>query len=138
MRFKLISTIFLLLLLACSDKPTSDESPSLTGPVWQLITLVNIKGGQSGLRDELYTAEFSDAGAITGRADCNSYFAEYDTFDSGALEISAIATTYVYCGEGSLIDQYYAALRTSHSYELRSDQLTFYFAEQGKLIFVSR
>jgi heat shock protein HslJ len=137
MRLKLISPIFLLLLLAhCSDKPTSDEPPSLTGPDWQLTALVNIKGGQTALGAEVYTAQFSESGAITGRADCNSYFAEYDTPEAGVLEVSALATTYVYCGEESLMEQYYAGLQAAHSFELSLDQLALYFADEGKLIFV--
>ncbi len=135
LRLKLIS-LTCLLLLACSDKPTAVDPPSLTGPVWQLITLANIKGGQTELGDQLYTAEFSAAGAITGRADCNSYFAEYDIPEWGLLQVSQVATTLVYCGEESLLEQYYAALQAAHSFELTPDQLTLHFADRGKLIYL--
>ncbi|MFH2054601.1 MAG: META domain-containing protein [bacterium] len=131
----LIVAVLAQLLSGCSDKSSDPGTTKLVGPTWRLTAIVNIKGVRTPATLEFFSTQFSASGKLSGTASCNSYSASYTLGESGELGIDSLATTLVYCGDGSLMDQYYAGLRAAHSYKISDSELTIYFAQQGELVF---
>jgi heat shock protein HslJ len=94
-------------------------APALDKTSWQLIAL----NGESLPVGIEITLQFSD-GQASGRAACNSFFAEY-TQQGFDLTFGAVGGTEMYC-EGLMDEEsaVYAALAAVTSFELKDDTLT--------------
>lgn len=79
-----------LALAACSSTPkTSDDSASLRGAEWKLVTMQGTAvGGEPGA-----TLEFGDEQQISGRSFINRYFGSYTPGPGGAIAIGPAGMT---------------------------------------------
>lgn len=138
-RTSLKTTMLLLVVLAltgCSDRSSDAAPTTLAGQTWRLIEITNIKGVKTVATTEFFSANFTADGKLSGTASCNTYSANYMISETGEISLSSFLSTLVYCGEDSLIDQYYAGLQAAHSYAVSEGRLTLSFAQQGQLVFV--
>jgi heat shock protein HslJ len=108
---------------------------SLEGTLWTLESYLNSQGELVAvLPDTEVTAEFQ-AGQVTGKAGCNSYFGSYESKDN-SLTVGPIGVTEMYCAPEELMTQegdYLAALGSAASYHIAGDQLQIADAE-GKTV----
>lgn len=137
-----VAAICLVLTTAsCSDSVIdidgSGSSPEdLYGTSWELTTFVNEKGGKVDLNpEETYELTFNADLGLGGRADCNSYGANYMAKDGGEINIEDLITTKVGCGKDSHIDEFYEALANSTEYEVKDQILKLGFGSKGILVF---
>ena len=132
---------------ACSSAGSSGSTASgaasgasgsgLTGKTWLLTGLTTKVPAFQGVVPEAdqskYTIEFGTDGNYSAKADCNMTSGTYTTTSSGGITIAPGPTTLAVCPEGSLSDQYIAALGKSTSYAIASGLLTLTDAEGGTL-----
>lgn len=82
-----------------------------------------------------YTIEFKSDGTYQAKADCNTLSGTYTTTSSGGLTIEPGPMTLMACPEGSMSDQYVAALGKAASYAIANDQLTITLTDEGTLVY---
>ena len=124
-----------LIVVACS----SGSSSSLTGKNWQLTALTEKVPAFQGVVPEAdqakYTIEFKSDGTYQAKADCNMLSGAYTTTSSGGLTIEPGPMTLMACPEGSMSDQYVAALIKAASYAIANNQLTITLTDEGTLVY---
>jgi heat shock protein HslJ len=103
------------------------EPASLVGTNWLLTSYNNGKGGmQSVIIDTEINANFSEDGAMSGSAGCNSYSASYEATED-TIRIGMIANTEMACMDPEGImeqeTQYLTALQNAAVYLIRDDLL---------------
>ena len=123
------------MLVSCSE---STMSPDAQGPegAWELLAFQIASGPEQMVEPGLHTADFTVAGRVSARADCNRCSASYSAAGT-KLEIGALACTRVYCGDGSLFDEYVTALDGATSFERTSSNLVIRHP-RGTLRFIPR
>lgn len=101
----------------------------LAGTRWEVVNFNNGMGGVVGLLPGTkITLDFgtSNAGQVSGRAGCNTYFAQY-TAGGNVLTVGRPGSTTLLCGTPDGVmqqeQQYLAALQTSATFQLTGDQL---------------
>lgn len=86
-------------------EPGTPTHPPLAGTSWRLQSL----GATGALRPALSAVEvtlhFSDDGRVSGGAGCNSYFGQYASTTDGALSVSALGSTKMFCNEPGVMQQ---------------------------------
>lgn len=109
---------------ACTVPAEVGSSSTLVGPVWQLQTL-QLEDGQPLVIESPpnYTIEFSEAGQVAVRADCNRAIGQFSEV-AGGLDITLGATTLAACPPGSLGQEFVNAL----------NQVSFYFFKDQDLV----
>jgi heat shock protein HslJ len=111
----------------------------LTGKTWQLTAITEkvpaFQGVVPAADQQNYTIQFEPNGNFTAKADCNQVAGSYTTTGSGGLTIALGPMTLVACPEGSLADQYVAALGKAASYVVENGQLTITTTDEGTLVF---
>ena len=111
----------------------------LTGKTWQLTAITEkvpaFQGVVPAADQQNYTITFEPNGNFTAKADCNQLAGSYTTTGSGGLTMALGPMTLVACPEGSLADQYVAALGKSESYVVANGQLTITTTDGGTLTF---
>ena len=111
----------------------------LTGKTWQLTAITEkvpaFQGVVPAADQQNYTIQFEPNGTFTAKADCNQLAGSYTTTGSGGLTIAPGPMTLVACPEGSLADQYVAALGKAASYVVANGQLTITTTDEGTLVF---
>lgn len=102
------------------------DDEDLSGSRWRLERIVF--GGRSHAITDggAYTLRFDNDGELSGRADCNSYGAEYRFSRSNTLSILDFYATEVACERTSLENEYFDNLLDTGSYEIRRDELVLY------------
>jgi heat shock protein HslJ len=123
-----------VLVAACSGN-------SLTGKTWQLTAITEkvpaFQGVVPAADQANYTIQFEPDGNFTAKADCNQLSGSYTTTGSGGLTIALGPMTLAACPEGSMSDQYVAALGKAASYAIANGQLTITTSDGGTLVFKS-
>jgi heat shock protein HslJ len=109
------------MLVSCSESTMSPDGEGPEGS-WELQAFQIASGPGQMVEPGLYTADFTAAGRVSARADCNRCSASYSAAGT-KLEIGALACTRVYCGDGSLFDDYVTALDGATSFERSSADL---------------
>jgi heat shock protein HslJ len=136
--------IFSALLLALAATTAACAAASggtsgLTGKVWHLTAITEKVPAFQGVVPEAdqanYTIEFKPAGTFQAKADCNQVSGPYTTTSSGGMTITLGPMTLAFCPEGSIGDQYAAALGRTDSYVVASDVLTLNQNDGGTLSF---
>ena len=127
-----VSTTTLVVVVNHVSRPhvTPDEHPgtsSLAGTTWLLESI----GPSGNLRPALAAVEvtltFSDDGRVSGNASCNSYFGQYVSDTDGALSISGLGSTKMYCHEPGVMQQeqdFLAALSQAQHYTVVNGRLS--------------
>ncbi len=122
-----------LVLVAAACNGSDEAAIELDGTAWNLTDLA----GQGIVEGSEVTLEFAE-GAMTGRAGCNGFGAEYE-LDGGELTVGQqMASTMMWC-EG-LMDQesaYTQALIAAESVTLEDGALTVHTAN-GDLVFAAQ
>ena len=142
-----ITLIVCLLLSACgSSKPavsTAHQQEALApkkGQVWQLVA---IRGKAVSRTTGIITLTFNpEAGTISGKAQCNSYYGNYrlrlDSLtpdgDNYTLKVSDMGSTKVYCNETDMNAEarYLGLLPKADAFRIDANTLTLY--QKGKEI----
>ena len=98
----LILLACLSLLAACVPVPAPAPSNSITGIVWQWVSVTNQTTKQTTTvpTPESYTIVFNADGTLAGKADCNSFTGTYSQENGFTIKLGA--TTMMYCGDASL------------------------------------
>jgi len=119
-----------LTLFDASGKPLaeySEQSNKLGGSAWKGISYNNgTGGGITVMAGTELTANFSEAGQLSGSAGCNDYSATYET-DGNNISIGPIAVTQKMCVDAEMMEQeskYLAALETAASYKLIANSMS--------------
>ena len=117
-----------LLVMGCASKDGVQPAPA--GKFTVKIV------GKDSITDGVMEMKFDeDADKVSGTAVCNRYNANY-TVSNGAIKFSPAASTKMLCPEGSTIEyNFFEALRTATTYELKRGKLKLYKDE--KLILVA-
>ena len=101
-----LGLMVILVLAACAPTAAPAPANSITGIVWQWISVTNQTTKQTTTvpTPASYTIIFNAAGTLTGKADCNSFSGTYS--QTGGFTIKLGPTTMAACGEASLDQQY--------------------------------
>ena len=100
--------IIVVLLAACAPAATPAPINSITGIVWQWMS-VSEAGNTTNVPDPTkYTIVFNPDGTLTGQADCNSFTGAWSQQNGFTIKLGA--STMAYCGDTSLDQQYLALL----------------------------
>jgi heat shock protein HslJ len=96
----------LLLAAACGPAATPTPANTITGILWQWVSVTNKSTGEatSVPNAESYTITFNADGTLSGKADCNTFSGTYS--QAGGFTITLGASSMAYCGEASLDQQY--------------------------------
>ncbi|MBE2182015.1 MAG: META domain-containing protein [Anaerolineae bacterium] len=86
------------------------EAPSLVGTTWQWESFASGAEAFDIEDPQNYTITFSEDGSLFGRADCNNIIMQYVANDDGTISIMPGISTLAACPEGSLDQQFTAAL----------------------------
>lgn len=142
-----ITLIVCLLLAACGNsKPAAkDTAQQITlapekGQVWQLVAM---RGKAVSRTSDIITLTFNpEAGTISGKATCNSYYGNYSLKldsktpegDNYTLKLSDVGSTKVFCNETDMNaeSRYISLLPKADA--LRIDAYTLSFYQKGKEI----
>jgi heat shock protein HslJ len=108
----LVSLVIALLLAACKSTATSTPSNTITGIVWQWVSVTNQTTSEKTTvpLPRNYTITFNDNGTLEGKADCNNFSGTYSQQNGFSIKVGA--TTEAYCGDKSLDQQYLTLLGT--------------------------
>jgi len=100
----------LLLVAACGPAATPTPANTITGILWQWVSVTNRSTGEmtSVANPESYTITFNADGTLNGQADCNMFNGTYS--QENGFVITLGASTMAFCGEASLDQQYLALL----------------------------
>jgi heat shock protein HslJ len=132
-------TLLVLVLGVAAIVAACSGGSGLTGKTWQLTAITEkvpaFQGVVPAADQPNYTIEFKSDGTFTAKADCNQLAGTYTTTGSNGLTILPGPMTLVACPEGSLSDQYVAALGKAASYAVASGQLTITLTDEGTLVF---
>jgi len=106
-----LGLIVVMTLAACAPAaaPTPASANSITGIVWQWVSVTNqtTKETTTLPNPESYTIIFNADGTLTGKADCNSFSGTYSQANGFSIKLGP--STMAYCGEASM-DQPYLQL----------------------------
>jgi uncharacterized protein YraI/heat shock protein HslJ len=112
--------------------PEPSTTPRLTNIEWQWTELVQTEPANQSIipNPENYVMIFLSDQSFDILADCNFGNGTY-TLDGNNITLEVIAVTQINCGAASLSGQFVDLLLEVATYELASDKLTLYLAEDG-------
>ncbi|MBK9015247.1 MAG: META domain-containing protein [Saprospiraceae bacterium] len=123
-------------LFSCKSEPIGGK---LEGTYWTLSS-AKLANQTISLAKTAETSLVFSEGKLTGKAPCNSYFADYSAKGS-AISLSELGATKRFCDEMDLENAYLSLLSKAQSYSVRGDkleivssngQLTFFQMKQDK------
>jgi len=139
-RISLIYALFFLILLfSCfltEQEENEPEEKSLQNTLWTLESF-DIDGKiVKPPKDQIYTIQFKNDSTVTGKNDCNDFFANYMIPSDDSLRLEQLVTTEKGCGgDQSISDKYVQAVREAKSYKIHKNRLYIYYGDNSKLIF---
>lgn len=112
--------------------PEPSTAPRLTNIKWQWTELIGTEPASQSVvpNYENYVLIFLSDQTFDILADCNFGNGAY-TLDGNAISLEVIAVTQINCGEASLSTQFVELLRQVATYELATNNLTLFLAENG-------
>ena len=130
----LVSAFIFLAVISegCSSGKSTTNSASLEGTEWVLETMNST--GVISLDDNNVTLKLDETGKISGKGSCNSFFGSYKT-DGSALSFGEIGSTKMMCDDMQIETDYFAALKKTDKYEIKSGKLNLYSASKIILVF---
>jgi len=137
-KFKILfSLVFIIIFSNCilTDE-NNDNEISLQNTLCTLKSFDNDGNILKPPKDKIYTIHFNNDSTISGKNDCNDFFAKYIIFSGDSLKIDQLVTTEKNCsGDQSVSDKYLSALRKAHNYAIKNDCLYIYYENNYRLIF---
>jgi heat shock protein HslJ len=111
------------LLLGLESGGTLRFSPSLVGVIWQWESFQGGDGAVIAPDDpSKFALEFQPDGTVSGQIDCNRAFGSY-TEDGSTISL-VLATTRMYCGDGSLDADFGRFLAESTTFVIRDGRFS--------------
>lgn len=112
--------------------PEPSTAPRLTNIKWQWTELVQTEPANQSVipNSENYVLIFLSDQTFDILADCNFGNGTY-TLDGNNISLEIIAVTQINCGAASLSTQFVELLAEASTYELTTDKLTLFLAEDG-------
>jgi len=141
---KFLGIVFLLSIAAvgcnrtaAAGKPAAG-TVSITTGVWQLSAIQRPGGAETAVAKEpSYTAQFGADNRIAGQAHCNRHMGKYELGPTGAISITAGASTLMMCIGESIADEFLKTLGTITRYETRDGRLILSSGTGARLVFVT-
>jgi len=99
-----LSLLMMVALVACAPTAAPTPTNTITGIVWQWMSVTSQGATTNVPIPANYTIIFNTDGTLTGKADCNTFTGVYS--QAGGFTIKLGASTMAYCGEASLDQQY--------------------------------
>jgi heat shock protein HslJ len=127
--FLCFATVVLALFAACNAEPVGGE---LDGSYWSLSSAKLSKQAINFSKSAEISLVFSE-GKLTGKAPCNSYFANYSV-KAATIQLSEVGVTKRFCEEMEQENVYLSLLSKAQSYSVRGDKLEI-FSANGQLSF---
>ena len=124
------------LVLTSADGTVITLKPALVDVVWLWNGPADANGTPVAIDPAKYTISFTSDGKLALGADCNRGISTYLTNDGG-IAIRGIGLTRAMCAEGSLSNQFVAALETATAYRIAGGQLTLTTAA-GDMVFAAQ
>jgi len=134
----IILTSYVLLLFNCNKSPTESEPKDLLTTLWTLESF-NIEGNiVKPPNDQLYTIQFKIDSTVSGKNDCNDFYANYLVTSDNYLRFEQLVTTKKGCGgDQSISEKYIQGLYGAKSYKIHKNSLYIYYGNESTLIFYS-
>lgn len=130
---------FILLSLACildKEKSVEYDEKELLNTLWTLETFYSDGNIVSPPEDQVYTIQFKKDSTVSGKNDCNDFYANYLIASDDSLRLEQLVTTEIGCGgDQSFSDEYIQGLRDAKSYSIRKNYLYIYYGDNSRLIF---
>ena len=120
-------------LYGCSDilgPLFSRDISSITGNDYELVSLElpdhDIALPSRGID---YHLEFLTDSTISGKCDCNSYWAHYES-DDDSIRFYDFGITEIYCGELNVCEEYVYALANTTRYRILGRSFSLYYSDE--------
>jgi len=111
-----------LLLAGCDDDPSSPST--VIGRSWQLTTIESAGAPPVAVPDPAqYTVRLEADHRLAVKSDCNSCGGTY-ALTGSTLELSGVACTRVFCGDGSLDARFSSALQGRKTVSISGSEMT--------------
>lgn len=89
-------------------------------------------------KDQVYTIQFKGDSTVSGKIDCNDFYAEYLITSDNSLRLEQFMVTEIVCGgDQSISNKFSLGLREAKSYKIHKNRLFIYYGDNSKLIFYS-
>ncbi|HOV24064.1 MAG TPA: META domain-containing protein [Candidatus Marinimicrobia bacterium] len=141
---KIIMYLFLGLAmffaLDCDNtNDTEVEDKEFLNTIWTL-TSFEIDGEViAPPEDQVYTIQFKKDSTVSGKNDCNDFFANYLIASDDLLRLEQLVTTKIGCGgDQSFSDKYIQGLSAAKSYSILKNYLYIYYGDNSRLIFYGK
>ncbi|NLA22762.1 MAG: META domain-containing protein, partial [Candidatus Marinimicrobia bacterium] len=86
-----------------------------------------------------YTIQFKKDSTVSGKNDCNDFFANYLIASDDLLRLEQLVTTKIGCGgDQSFSDKYIQGLSAAKSYSILKNYLYIYYGDNSRLIFYGK
>ena len=130
---------FLVLLFNCfltEQEENELEEKKLQNTLWTLESF-DIDGNIiKPPKDKFYTIQFKDNSTVSGKCDCNDFYANYVITSDDSLRMEQFVITYMGCGgDQSISGKYVQGVREVKSYKIHKNYLYLYYGDNSKLIF---
>lgn len=135
---KKIALVALLLAVglgatSCCRACRAVKSKPVAGTQWALQELNDkVVDRQSSDRTDRFTLTLGEDGRVSGRGDCNTFFAGYSLTD-GKIAINNIASTRMMCPNQTLEDQYFRMLESAATADVDGEYMILRNGE-GKIV----
>jgi len=136
--FLLIGSITVVTLSSGACTPSgSSNNPQLTGTTWELQQ-IQLNDGQVFTADppQNYTAEFTEGGEVSLKADCNQVAGSFTTEEDRLLSVTLGPGTLAVCPGESISDEYLRFMGAANSFFFQDDELIIELKfDSGSMIF---
>ena len=113
----------ILVFAAPDDTASAQPEPMLVGPSWQWTRTLSEDGSEILVDDpSKYVVQFQEDGSVLVKADCKTAVGTF-TDDGGSLSMELGPTTAIFCGEGSLADEFLKELSHAATYLFNGNEL---------------
>ena len=140
-RISLIYLLFFLIILSncflTEQEENEPEEKNLQNTLWILQSFDIDDNITKPPKDQLYTIQFKGDSTVSGKNDCNDFFANYRITSDDSLRLERLVTTKKGCGgDQAISDKYIQGLREAKSYKIHKNYLYIYYGDNSKLIFL--
>jgi len=141
-RISLIYVLFFLVLIfncfLTEQEENELEEKNLQNTLW-ILESFDIEGTiVKPPKDQVYTIQFKEDSTVSGKIDCNDFYAKYLITSDNSLRLEQFMVTEIGCGgDQSISDKYIHGLGDAKSYNILKNYLYLYYGDNSRLIFYS-